>query len=155
MSKAKVISALQVRKTIEWGSDVFGREVMALSEVKGERLEHQIVFDEFEQMELYRMLDDRFPQNKADDGELESQEAESSEEEPKYLILETRQNGGKKRTVLNWCENTAEAIDTLMTIWKQGDMSTLTELEEKVKIVRYSDLVSLTEIWEGPEEDEG
>jgi len=157
MTETKVVSAHTIQKTVQWGPDISGEEVMAISEIKAGKIEHQIIFDEWEQLELYRILEEKYPaQDGGSDEKLNNatEGEEGEEDEPKYLIIETRTNGGKKRAVLNWCENTAEALDTLMTMWKENEMSTVAELEGKVKIVKYSDIVSLGDIWEGPGEGE-
>lgn len=158
---AKVISAKNIQKTVEWGKDAFGREVMAISELHGESLHQQIVLEDWEQTELLTLLMEALPHET-----MQGSDPHTPVEEPpvdddkdpeddlddivgdKYLLIESRMSGGKKKMVLNWCEDVAEALDVLQTIWTKGEISTVKELADKVKIIKYIDVVPLESIWE-------
>lgn len=160
--KEKDLGSQIIRKCIAPHQDGFGSTRLAIRQYINEELDQEIIFTEPETWELQGILNEIHPavddngpntstpktepsepaDDEDDNLEDELDGLTDDEEEPKYLIIESRTSGGKKKNVLNWCETEAEAIEVLQTVFKREDVGTMELLAEKTKIVKYTELMT-------------
>ena len=110
-----------------------------------------ITLSPFESEELYRYMSEyQYPGiwGKGDVTNIPQSGNDPLKEVFQYLIIESRMSGGKKKNVLNWCEDEYEALDTIKSMVDQHKEDPSWDLQSSVKIIKHLGEVGIGDIQE-------